>query len=622
MTSDFSHFDQAVLEYKNLNLSFTGEQFIPGAGVEISYEHFTRYLFAKQFLNKDSVVLDLGCGIGYGSILLAPFCKHIFALDRNAECIGALLKIIEKTNIKNITAIEADVFSIAELSTFENRKIDFVICHELIEHITLEQQEKLLALISTGAAFNSKTMFLVSTPEKNLYNQANKSHNQFHEHELTEDEFTALLKKSFQYVALFSQSSVSANSLYPLKKGVTECTENTHLVDRSPVLQNEDTTSYFIEWLDKHNLILSLRSCENARGVFLYAIASNSTLPKAKKVALFDLFQRNKLENIAIAAQELRILQTELTLVKNSGQEKTIKDSSLLDSVTKEQAEKIRCLLLESETLAAKLELTKNLLLPLGENPEIRLEDLQKWEAFGKRIAPNLDQANLALNSLFEHVRMLQSPQHRAVMKVSSVLAKTWIWKKIKPFFTWLYALKQSCCLLILIFLTCLHSNSSFAQNAQLRTNTNSNKERVVMSKEELKKILSPIQYQVTQENGTEPPFANEYWDNKKVGIYVDVVSGDVLFSSNEKFDSGTGWPSFMAPVDKSKILEITDSSHGMTRTEIRSKSSNSHLGHVFTDGPKPTGMRYCMNSAALKFIPLEELDSAGYGEYKKLFIK
>lgn len=135
-----------------------------------------------------------------------------------------------------------------------------------------------------------------------------------------------------------------------------------------------------------------------------------------------------------------------------------------------------------------------------------------------------------------------------------------------------------------------------------------------------LKEALTPLQYEVTQKNATETPFNNEYWDNKKEGIYVDAVSGEVLFSSKDKFDSGTGWPSFTKPLKEENLIEKQDKSHSMTRVEVRSKNADSHLGHVFDDGPSPTGRRFCINSASLRFIPKEDLKKEGYGEYSKLF--
>ena len=163
-------------------------------------------------------------------------------------------------------------------------------------------------------------------------------------------------------------------------------------------------------------------------------------------------------------------------------------------------------------------------------------------------------------------------------------------------------------------------SEKAVAPENTVSTPKSSTQISTMTEKSSLRDKLTPTQYAVACEGSTEPPFRNAYWDNHQPGLYVDVISGKPLFASVDKFDSGTGWPSFTQPVDEEEVVEVRDTSHGMVRTEVRSKSGDAHLGHVFPDGPGESGLRYCINSASLRFIPVADLEKEGYGEYAKLF--
>lgn len=314
--------------------AFTGERFVFGSGVEIFYEHYHRYVFAARSVKSDETVLDLGCGIGYGSLLLASKAKKVISLDRDADSITLLRSLAEQLDIKNIEPICGDVASVASLIS---TRIDVVICHELIEHLPQSLQESLVSLIGSGAApFHAKTRFLVSTPERATYNEKNRSHNDFHEFEFSYEEFKRLLSNHFKGVSLYWQGGVTGNVIIAEES-------------RSPMV-----TAGFVQWQNSARLLGTVGDTPTARGVYMYAIASNSESTEAPPSSvLIDQKELLFMEKLAIAAQELneqnrRLVSMESEVVKHTTSNQLLAQAQ----------EKIKALMRENEMLGARLEET------------------------------------------------------------------------------------------------------------------------------------------------------------------------------------------------------------------------------------------------------------------------
>ena len=306
---------------------FTGERFIFGSGVEIFYEHYHRYVFAARNIDSTQTVLDLGCGVGYGSLILASKAKKVIAIDRDQDSITLLTSLLKQLDIRNIEAVCSDVASLEDAIT---TNIDVVVCHELIEHLPQKLQESLVALIASGnQPFHEGTKFFVSTPERGTYNQKNQQHNDFHEFEFSYTEFRHLLTRHFPHVSMFWQGSITGNVI------VAEETDR------------ESIAAHFVHWKDSTKLLGTVSNYPEPKGIYMYGIASKSAVSLVGSSILADQQELLINEKLTIAAQELN--QTEMRM-----QELRQQNSSL--ALHQQPEQKIKALLRENEILGARNE--------------------------------------------------------------------------------------------------------------------------------------------------------------------------------------------------------------------------------------------------------------------------
>ena len=309
---------------------FTGERFVFGSGVEIFYEHYHRYVFAARHISPEQTVLDLGCGVGYGSLLLATKAKEVVALDRDEDSITLLRSLLGASDIKNVKAVCGGVDEVEKLIT---GPIDVVVCHELIEHLPRDMQERLLAKISAGEApFHKGTRLFISTPERVAYNARNSEENHFHEFEFSQGEFASFLSRQFSHHQMLRQGSVTGNLMVSATGGKSACSAG------------------FVHWQDVVKLLGTVTDSPDSSGIYMYGVASNSPIPPMESSVLLDQRERLIAEKLAIAAKELNEKQREVTRVRER-----LASRELSEEFQEQAQQKIKALLRENEILAAHL---------------------------------------------------------------------------------------------------------------------------------------------------------------------------------------------------------------------------------------------------------------------------
>ncbi len=446
-----TRFDKAISALSG-KMAFTGEQYIPGAGVEICYEHYSRYAFALQFIDSTTTVLDLGCGIGYGSVLLSERAKQVISLDRSETCIAALEDCVSTTGIDNIQCVCGDATQLAQISAIKDRRIDVVVCHEFIEHVPSETQAQLCKIIASAESpFHEKTLFLVSTPEKEIYAEHRTEPNEFHEHELTKNEFRSLLRQSFAHVQLYSQIGASANCIFPIETD-SEAPSLTH--------------AKFVNWLNPVGLVASLSDSSSAEGTFLYAIASPSEIPNRQTHSvLLDTNERLEIERMGQAARELQHLQAELThyqaldrkrfeeidLLKKDlkqGRNADSNNTAAYEQTISLQAAKIKKLLAAAEQAGSEREELLSLrdqLQKVAPDSQTALAELIEWRKLGQhRLGPTLLVARQQAEMLWGQAYAMTSFGHRTVTFLNRNVQKLWLGRKIQSLLKFLSAVRQA----------------------------------------------------------------------------------------------------------------------------------------------------------------------------------